>query len=176
MSPGTLILAPAPSGFDALPPINPADLGPILADREGIDGRRLIIGDSSGDLHIWLPDSEAAKRRAVMLPMDGGFELRVDIAQRFLRRVRGKRIALLPRALQLTSLQRARLIQLLLAHDVQEAGGGPRDVAAEVIGSFQAALPSIEWKDSAARRHANRLIQDSVALVNGGYLRLLRGM
>lgn len=94
---------------------------------------------------------------------------------RFFRRLGGQRVALLPRALQLTSMQRTRLIQLLLAHDVQEAGGGPRDVATEVIGSLQAALPSVEWKDSAARRHANRLIQDSLALVNGGYLRLLRG-
>jgi hypothetical protein len=170
-----LILAPAPPGFDALPPIDPAELGPILADREGSDGRSLIIGDASGDLHIWLPHGEAVRRPAVVLPMDGGFELRLDLALRFLRRLRGLRVALLPRALHLTSLQRARLIQLLLAHDVQELGGGPRDIAAEVIGSLQAALPSIEWKDSAARRHANRLIHDSLTLVNGGYLRLLRG-
>ena len=77
--------------------------------------------------------------------------------------------------LQLTSLQRSRLIQLLLAHDVQELGGGPREIATEALGSLQATLPSVEWKDSAARRHANRLIRDARALVNGGYLRLLRG-
>ena len=110
-----------------------------------------------------------------MLPMDGGFELRLDIALRFFRRLRGQGVALLPRALQLTALQRARLIQLLLAHNVQEVGGGPREVAVEVIGSLQAVLPSIEWKNSVARRHANRLIHNSLALVNGGYLRLLRG-
>ena len=175
VSPGTLILAPAPPGFGVLPPIDPAELGPILVDREGVDGRSLIIGEASGDLHIWLPHGEAVGRRGLMLPMDGGFELRLDIALRFFRRLGGHRVALLPRPLQLTSLQRTRLIQLLLAHDVQELGGGPRDIAAEVIGSLQAALPSIEWKDSAARRHANRLIHDSLTLVNGGYLRLLRG-
>ncbi len=73
------------------------------------------------------------------------------------------------------SLQRSRLIQLLLGHAVQELGGGPRDIATEALGSRQAAPLSLEWKDSAARRHANRLIRDSRALVNGGYLRLLHG-
>jgi len=77
--------------------------------------------------------------------------------------------------LQLTPFQRTHLVLLLLAHDVHEAGGGPRDVATEVIRSMQAILPSTEWKDSAARRRANRLIHDALALVNGGYLRLLRG-
>lgn len=135
----------------------------------------MIIGGPSGELHVRLQDADAARRPAVILPADSMVELRLAIASRFLRRPRGERVALLPRALQLTSLQRTRLIQLLLAHDVQELGGGPRDIAAEVIGSLQAALPSIEWKDSAARRHANRLIHDSLTLVNGGYLRLLRG-
>lgn len=170
-----MIIAPAPPGYDTLPLINPAQLGPILADREGIDGRSVIVGDASGDIHIWLAHGDAAGQTALIVPNDGGFELRLDIALRFFRRLRGQRIALLPRALQLTPLQRSRLIQLLLAHDVQQLGGGPREIATEAIGSLQATLPSNEWKDSAARRHANRLIRDSRALVNGGYLSLLRG-
>jgi hypothetical protein len=170
-----MIIAPAPPGYDALAPIDPAQLGPILADREGIDGRSVIIGDPSGDIHIWLPHGTGSGRTALIVPNDGGFDLRLDIALRFFRRLRGQRVALLPRALQLTSLQRSRLIQLLLAHDVQELGGGPREIASEALGSLQATLPSVEWKDSAARRHANRLIRDARALVNGGYLRLLCG-
>jgi hypothetical protein len=170
-----MIIAPAPPGYDALPPIDPAQLGPILADREGIDGRSVIIGDPSGDIHIWLPHGAGAGPTALIVPNDGGFDLRLDIAVRFFRRLHGQRVALLPRALQLTTLQRSRLIQLLLAHDAQELGGGPREIAMEALGSLQATLPSVEWKDSAARRHANRLIRDARALVNGGYLRLLRG-
>ena len=175
VSPGTLILAPAPPGFDALPLVDPVELGPILADHTDADGRRLLIGDVSGDLHLWLPEADAAERLAVIVPPDGAAELRLDIASRFVRRLRGHRIALLPRALLLTPIQRGRLIQLLQAYDIHQAGGGPRDIAAEVAGSLQASLPAIEWKDSAARRLANRLIRDSLALVNGGYLRLLRG-
>ena len=68
-------------------------------------------------------------------------------------RLRGQRIDLLPRALQLTPLTAARLIQLLHAHDVQELGGGPREIAAEALGSLQATLPSVEWKDSSGASH-----------------------
>jgi hypothetical protein len=103
------------------------------------------------------------------------FELRLDVALRFVRRLRGERVKLLPTALRLTSLQKSRLIQLLHAFDVHDAGGGPRDVAAEVLTSEHAQLPSVEWKDSHARRKANRLIHDSIALVERGYLKLLRG-
>jgi len=44
-----------------------------------------------------------------------------------------------------------------------------------LIDAENAALPALEWKSSATRRKANRLIHDSVALMNGGYKRLLRG-
>ena len=54
-------------------------------------------------------------------------------------------------------------------------GGGPRDVAEIILRSEQAQLPSVEWKDSHARRAANRLIHDSIALVERGYLKFLRG-
>jgi hypothetical protein len=122
-----------------------------------------------------MPGAAKVEQLAVIVPPDDVADLRLDVALRFVRRLRGRRIALLPCALQLTPIQRARLIQLLLAHDIHEAGGGPRDVATAATGSLQAVLPSVEWKDSAARRMANRLIHDSLALVNGGYLRLLRG-
>jgi len=175
VSPGTLILAPAPPGFEALPPVAPSELGPVVADHLDAEGRRLKIGDGAGDLHIWLPDAEVSGRLAVVVPPDGVAHLRLDVASRFVRRLQDHRTAFLPRALQLTPQQRARLIQLLHAYDIHEAGGGPRDVSIEVACSKQAALPAIEWKDSAARRLANRLIHDAQALVNGGYLRLLRG-
>ena len=171
-----MILTQAPPGFDTDVVFDLAVLGPVLADHVDADGREVIIGAPSGQLHVWLQDADAASRPAVILPIDSVFELRLDIALRFVRRLRGRRISLMPRALQLTLMQKARLIQLLHAFDLRAEGGKPRDVAIEVLGAtVDAALPSIEWKSSAARRKANRLIRDSAALVNGGYLRLLRG-
>ncbi|WP_432431221.1 DUF2285 domain-containing protein [Methylocella silvestris] len=170
------MLTPAPPGFDTVAVFDPAVLGPVLADHIDADGRKVTIGTLSGELHIWLQDADAASRPAVILPVDSMFDLRLDIALRLVRRLRGRRISLMPRALHLTLMQKARLIQLLHAFDLRAEGGKPRDVATEVLGAtVEAALPSIEWKSSAARRKANRLIRDSAALVNGGYLRLLRG-
>lgn len=175
VSPATLILEPAPPGFDMSVALDPRTLGPALLERTHAAGRELIVADESGELHIHLQDNEAERRPAVLLPVDSMSELRLDVALRFVRRLAGKRINFLPAALRLTTLQKRRLIQLLHTFDIHDSGGGPREVAAEVLASDHAQLPSIEWKDSHARRKANRLIHDSVALVERGYLKLLRG-
>ena len=176
VSPATLILEAAPTGFETAIPIDAGAFGAAFVERTDADGRELVITDGSGELHIRLQDDQAIQRPAVLLPRDSMFELRLDVARRFVRRLGGQRIGFLPAALRLTAFQKRRLIQLLHAFDVHDSGGGPRDVAAEVLTSDHAQLPSIEWKDSHARRQANRLIHDSIALVERGYLKLLRGL
>jgi hypothetical protein len=174
-SPGTLILAPAPPGFDLGAPFDPALLGQVLAERASAFGRELAIRDDTGDVHIWLLDDEAARHPAVVVPPGGALRLRLDLASRFVRRLLGEKIGLVPPKLQLTAFQRQRYIQLLHAADIYEAGGEPRDVAARVLRSAQANLPAIEFKDTAARKQAARLIAEAVTLVSHGYLKLLRG-
>jgi hypothetical protein len=175
-SPGTLILEPAPPGFDALRSIDRSAFGQSLLEWTDPDGRELVIADGSGELHVRMRDEQGVRRPAVLLPIDSMAELRLDVALHFVRRLGGQSIGLLPAALQLTSFQRRRLIQLLHAFDVHDLGGGPRDVAAKVLASDHAQRRSVEWKDSHARRKANRLIHDSIALVERGYLKLLRGL
>jgi hypothetical protein len=175
-SPGTVILAAAPRGFGTDVAFEPANIGRVIADHTHADGRETIVGDDTGELHISLASADAAGPLAVVLPIDAAFELRLDVAARLYRRLRGKRAGLTPHALRLTALQRARVIHLLHTFDVRADGGGPRDVAVEVLNAArEASLPAIEWKSSAVRRNANRLIRDALALVNGGYLTLLRG-
>ena len=108
------------------------------------------------------------------MPLDGAFELRLDALRRLARR-RAGRATHSAGETALTPLQRQRLVQLLKAHDIHEAGGGPRDIAAIVGRTGQARLPAVEWKDSAARRLANRLLREAIGLVGGGYLTLLAG-
>jgi hypothetical protein len=36
-------------------------------------------------------------------------------------------------------------------------------------------IPAIEWKNAPLRKKVNRVVAASVALMNGGYLTLLRG-
>lgn len=173
--PGTAILSSAPAGFENATPIELEQFGPVLADRATADGRVVAIGDDDGELHLWLPDKDAARPAAVILPLEPTFELRVGTALRLFRRLMGRRGGMLPAALHLTAQQKARLIQLLHAFDIHNAGGGARAIAAEVLKSEQAALPSVEWKDSAARRKAARLIADAGAMVKRGYLKILSG-
>lgn len=175
IAPGTLILEPAPPGFDSGAMFDPAALGTILVDRVDADDRRIVVADRLGDLHFWLHGIDAARRPAVILPLDAALDLRIEILWRFFRRLRGRPAGPLPRALDLTPLRRARLIQLLHALDFRLAGAGPRDIAAALIDPNEATLPAIEWKSSAARRKANRLIHDALELMNGGYRKLLRG-
>lgn len=175
-SPTTLILESAPTGFKIVDSINRDAFGHSLLEVSDADGRELVIADGSGELHVRLRDAQAARRPAVLVPLDGVGELRAEVALHFARRLAGQRSGLLPAALRLTSFQKRRLIQLLHAFDVHDFGGGPRDVAAKVLASDHAKRRSVEWKDSHARRKANRLIHDSIALVERGYLKLLRGL
>lgn len=174
-SPGTLIIDVAPSSFDPLS-LDPAQLGSVIADRIDDDGREVVVADGTGELHIRLCNDRAVSRPAIILPIGAtAIDLRLDVASRFVRRLRGQTIGLLPQALRLTVLRKRRLIQLLQAYDIHETGGGPRDVAETVLRSEQAGLPSVEWKDSHSRRAANRLIHDAISLVQRGYLKFLRG-
>jgi hypothetical protein len=172
--PGGLLLTAAPSGF-ATAPFSAAAIGPVIDDRADADGREIAFRDSSGELYVSVRPDEAESRPAILLPLDDMIEARLDVAVSVVRRLHRRRADLLPARLRLTPLQKARLIQLLHTFDILREGGGRRDVANEVLNSEQARLPSVEWKDSAARRKATRLIQDATALVERGYLKLLRG-
>lgn len=175
LSPGTLLLDEAPRGFEPVS-LDPSQLGTIISDRADEEGREVVVLDASGELHIRLRNDLAARRPMILLPADiTSFDLRLDVASRFLRRLAGQTIGLLPQALRLTAPRKHRLVQLLHAFDIHDLGGGPRDVAEIILRSEHARFPSVEWKDSHARRAANRLIHDSIALVERGYLKFLRG-
>lgn len=175
LSPSTLIIDAAPPGFDPLS-FDPTQLGSVIGDHTDDIGREVVVADGTGELHIRLCNDRAVSRPAIILPIGStAIDLRVDVASRFVRRLRGQTIGLLPQALRLSVMRKRRLIQLLQTYDILDTGGGPRDVAETVLRSEQAGLPSVEWKDSHSRRAANRLIHDAIALVQRGYLKFLRG-
>jgi len=150
-------------------------LGPVIGDRTGDDGRHVVIADRHGHLPIWLIHPEAERRPAALVPLDDHVDLRIEVLARFARRLRGTITDPLPRSLQLTTQRRTRLILLLHALDYRLGGADLREIAAALIDADDAALPAVEWKSSATRRKANRLVHDAIALMNGGYRDLLRG-
>jgi len=173
--PGTVIVAPAPQGYEARKPLALPDILPFAADRQDGSEYHNILADPDGDHYLWRPDDNHSRCLAVVLPLDDTADLRLEAIGRFLRCLRGRSGGPLPTGLQLTPMRRARLIQLLHALDYRLTGAGPRVVAAALVDKDAATLPAIEWKSSAARRKANRLIRDAQALMNGGYRKLLRG-
>ncbi|OBS50460.1 hypothetical protein A8B73_21470 [Methylosinus sp. 3S-1] len=169
-----MIIASAPPRFAADGTFDPTAFGKVVADRSDEGDRQVVIGDARGEIHVWM-NERAPSRPAIILPLDASLEIRLEVASRFVRRLQGGAAGPLPRALQLTAQRRTRLILLLHALDFRLGGAGPRDIAASLIDAEDAELPALEWKSSATRRKANRLIHDSIALMNGGYKRLLRG-
>lgn len=135
----------------------------------------MILGDSGGNHYFSLSEPDSQRSLAVLLPLDAIIDLRIEAVIRLVRRLRGRSAGPLPRTLDLTPQRRARLIQLLHALDFRLVGAGPREIATALLDAKAATLPAIEWKSSATRRKANRLIRDSQSLMNGGYRKLLRG-
>lgn len=173
--PGTVILVPAPEGFDGARHLDLSTLGPFAVDWRNTSGHHLVLADSGGDHYLCLAQAGSGRGLAAILPLDAAFDLRIEAVTRLHRRLRGRSAGPLPRALDLTPQRRARLIQLLHTLDFRFAGAGPREIAAALLDAEAQALPAIEWKSSATRRKANRLIRDAQGLMNGGYRKLLRG-
>jgi len=173
--PGTVILAPAPKGFEGKSLAALPDLAPLVIDRQDGAEHHVVLADPDGDHYLWQPDGDSGRGLAVILPLDDASDLRLEAIGRLLRRLRGQPSGPLPSGLRLTPQQRLHLIQRLHALDFHLVGAGPRDIAAALLDKNAALLPAIEWKSSATRRKANRLIRDALALMNGGYRKLLRG-
>lgn len=175
LSPCALILDTAPAGFKVIPLSDPRIIAHILPDQQDHLGYEIDIDDESGVVHITLHNQDAAIRPAFLVPMDPVAEYRLEVTRRFILRLSGTSIPLLPPSLRLRSTQKRQLIHTLHTSDVVGTGGRARDVANIVLKSAQASLPAIEWKDCAARRHAMRLISSSKSYVEGGYLKILQG-
>lgn len=170
----TVILDPAPEGFDTAMPVDPCALGALLADKAGIDGRHVIVTDAAGEHRLWVRDATPGQPLAAVIPLDKDFFTRIASLLRFHRRLLGRAAGPLPRGWPLTAYRLARLDLMLRALDLRNGGGTYRQIAAELGQEDAARLPATEWKISAARSFVMRLVRDATALMNGGYRKLLR--
>jgi hypothetical protein len=67
------------------------------------------------------------------------------------------------------------LALLVRALDGEQEGASRREIAAVLLDGEARHIPAIEWKNAPLRKKVNRVVAASVALMNGGYLTLLRG-
>lgn len=89
-------------------------------------------------------------------------------ATRFMRLLRGKPV---PDS-RITSQRRSRLRQILRALDARYCGASHRAIAEALFGNHLISGP--DWHESSLRYATIRLIRDGQALVEGGYLELLK--
>jgi hypothetical protein len=174
LAPETLILEAAPPDYATAAPLDPAAIGVVQADRAGSDGRHLIVGDAIGRHRLWVRD-DGDQPLAVVVPIDEHGELRLAVALRLLRRIRGHASAAPPPRLAVTRFQRLRLVLLLNIIDRLAAGDSKREIARTLIYPGMERISAAEWKASTERRRTQRLCDEAKAMVAAGYRLLLRG-
>jgi hypothetical protein len=73
----------------------------------------------------------------------------------------------------LTKRHRVRLVMMLRALDMRRANITYREIAATLFGAKAVSEPG--WKTLPVRGRTIRLVEDANIMVDGGYLKLLRG-
>jgi len=120
-------------------------------------------------LQLLLPrDAKADEPLAVLLAYDGDLGVRVRAVETLERLSGGRR----PPGSRLNSAQRGRLARSLVALDGALQGRSYRSIADELFGSDR--LDAEAWRTASLRGVTIRLVRAGRALMNGGYLDLLR--
>jgi hypothetical protein len=164
-----------PSGFDVGYSIAFDGLSPVLMSVETRDGRHVLLNDPTGRHRLWFAGGVRRDSSAFLIPFDGGFNARMHSLQRLHRRLTGKEAGPPLRSQRLSVGQRARLTFLLRVLDGEQEGVTRRELAAILLDGSARDIPAIEWKNSPLRKRINRAVTAATALMNGGYLALLRG-
>ena len=168
-----MLLTPAPPGFTAAASQQTIDFGAALADQTGIDGRHVIFCDSHGEHRVLLVRPGPDQPLAIAIPLDEDFSFRIAGALRFQHWLMHRPAGRLPRSMLLTARHRTRLMLMLRACDMRQAGATYREIAADLFGAK--AVAEHGWKTLPVRGRTIRLVEDANTMVNGGYLNLLRG-
>jgi hypothetical protein len=174
LAPESLLLAAAPIEYSHAVPLDPAAIGIVRGGKDGPDGRYLILDDGVGRHRLWLRD-DADGPLAIVLPLDEDGELRLSVALRLLRRIRGRAGIPPPPRLAVTRLQRRRLTLLLNIIDRLADGATKREIARALIYPRMERVSAAEWKASSERRRTQRLCDEAKSMVAAGYRQLLRG-
>lgn len=136
-------------------------MGRILFDSEDDAGRSVTVTGSFGTFSFLLDDPAAAKRPAVVIPMDPHYRNRWYEAGRFVAHHLGFRLP-------------ARVPPMITPfRSLHRAGADERRIAAVLINPRALTMPLDEWRDHTWRRTAKDWRDEGIALVEGGYLKLL---
>ena len=141
-------------------------------ERVADDGRYLLLGprvDSSAALV--LPPTPPDQPLMALLPLDLDTPQRIDALLRLWRRIAGRPPH--TSTAGLSQARRKRLVMTLRAVDARRAGANRREIA-EVIFSTGAVPDGVAFDDHHLRSRTSRLIRDGLAMIAGGYRKLLK--
>jgi len=167
-----VLLVPAPKGFEAAYRFEALDGLPPSTDLQRRGERRCIVNDADGPHSLWLESERPALPMAALVPLDETVLLRLAGLLRLKRRLDGHSAGPLPSAWQLTARLRRRLLTMIRALDGHLEGASYREVARALYGPE--AVGRFPWKTSSVRGQTIRLVADAVAMMDGGYRKLLR--
>lgn len=128
---------------------------------------------------MWIRNSAKGSTLAYVIVPDDAVDSRYAAAQRFQRRLSGALAMHLPSGFAPTPFQRRRLGMLLdildAVLDRERTMATTHQIARHHVYPGMTIGRGNEWKSSAERRRTQRLIDEALALMNGGYRALLRG-
>lgn len=135
------------------------------------DGWHAVLRIGSVEHRIWSKQPlTAGAHYAAELPLDSDFEARAHAATRLWRAMNGRAPG--PAFHRLSKQRRERLCAALRAVAAYFAGATYRSIAEALFGEKH--IPDRAWKTHDLRSRTIRLVQSGLALVRGGYRKLLR--
>ncbi|MGY3530720.1 DUF2285 domain-containing protein [Bradyrhizobium sp. USDA 4452] len=139
--------------------------------RRAVDGWHAVLRIGAVDHRIWSKEPPVlGVPYAAELPLDGDFDARAYAARRLWRVMNGRAPG--PSFHQLSKQRRERLSAAIRALDAHSAGGSYRVIAEALFGKKH--IPDRAWKTHDLRNRTIRLVQGGLALMRGGYRKLLR--
>lgn len=139
--------------------------------RRAADGWHAVLRIGAVDHRVWSKEPPVlGASYAAELPFDGDFDTRAYAARRLWRAMNGRAPG--PAFHQLPKHRRERLSAAIRALDAHRAGGSYRVIAEALFGEKR--VPDRAWKTHDLRNRTIRLVQGGLALMRGGYRKLLR--
>ncbi|MCK1350593.1 DUF2285 domain-containing protein [Bradyrhizobium sp. CW7] len=139
--------------------------------RRAADGWHIVLRIGATDHRVWSKEPPVVGASyAAELPFNGDLEARAYAARRLWRAMNGRAPG--PAFHKLSKQRRERLSDALRALDARRAGSSYRTVAEALFGKKR--IPERAWKTHDLRNRTVRLVKGGLALVRGGYRKLLR--
>ncbi|GIQ75477.1 DUF2285 domain-containing protein [Bradyrhizobium sp. RD5-C2] len=139
--------------------------------RRAGDGWHAVLRIGAVDHRVWSKEPPVlGASYAAELPFDGDLEARAYAARRLWRAMNGRAPG--PAFYQLSKQRRERLSAAIRALDAHGAGVSYRVIAEALFGKRR--IPDRAWKTHDLRNRTIRLVQGGLALMRGGYRKLLR--